>query len=501
MRQVDRLLNSITMYRLVVYGLMVLATLGIMLAATGRLAFSPLQMLVSLGILLVSHYATDYTLGRIWQVPRNSESWLITALILFLILQPAASAGDSLFLAVAGILASASKFLLAWKGKHIFNPAAFAAAALSLTGLLPTAWWIGSSALWVPTLLIGLAVVRKIRRFPLFLSFILTSSLLQAAVFAGTGRPVILGMENALIASPLIFLATIMLTEPATMPPRRNQQIIFGAGVGILYAIPITIGPLSISSEASLLIGNLYAFFVSPKSRVRLQLKEIQKISDRVYNYTFQPDRPLTYLPGQYMQYTLAGVPFDNRGNRRTFTIASSPTEDTLQVGLKYYDPTSMYKYAFSRLQPGATIYASQLAGNFTLKGNEHKKLACVAGGIGITPFRSMVKYLIDTNTQADIVILYAVSDPNELAYRELFEQGAPYGITLVPVITDLSATAGGSIRANLDAALIKKVVPDYRERLFYISGPNAMVDTTKRHLHQLGVTRRNIRTDYFSGY
>jgi ferredoxin-NADP reductase len=501
MKYIDRLLNSITMYRLVVYGLLVLASLGVILAATGRLSFDPLGMILSLAVLMGAHYLTDYTLGRIWKVPRNNESWLITALILFLILHPASSVTEGLLLALAGILASASKFLLTWNGKHIFNPAAFAAATLSLSGLLPTAWWVGSSALWVATALVGLLIVRKIRRFPLLFAFVVTAGFLQAITFFVAGKPVILGLENALIASPLIFLSTIMLTEPATMPPRRNQQLIFGTGVGLLYAIPVSIGPLYVSSEMALLIGNIYAFVVSPKSRVRLQLKEIQKISDRVHSYIFEPDRPLPYLPGQYMEFTLAGVPFDNRGNRRTFTIASSPTEATLQVGLKYYNPTSMYKYTFSKLRPGATIYASQLAGNFTLKGNERKKLAFIAGGIGITPFRSMIKYLIDTKTSGDIILLYNLVDLQELAYKDIFVEAKHYGVTLIPITTNPADISSGAVCSELDASLIKTLIPDYRDRLFYVSGPNALVDKTKHHLQKLGIAKRSIKTDHFSGY
>jgi ferredoxin-NADP reductase len=93
------------------------------------------------------------------------------------------------------------------------------------------------------------------------------------------------------------------------------------------------------------------------------------------------PDRQFKFLPGQYMEWTLAGVPFDSRGNRRTLTIASSPTEREVHLGLKYYNPPSMYKYTFSKLKPGDWLYASQIAGNFTLNGNERKKLAFIAGG------------------------------------------------------------------------------------------------------------------------
>jgi ferredoxin-NADP reductase len=501
MKSIDNFLNNITMYRLVVYVLAALAGLGVVFSFLGRLSSSPTSLVVSLSLLVISAYVVDRGFGRLFKVPTNMESSLITALILFLIIQPADSVTGGVALVIAGAASSASKFLVAWNGKHIFNPAAFAAAILSLTGLQAVTWWVGSSALWPFALLLGLTVVRKIRRVPLFLSFIVVSTLLQYVLFVRAGQPVATGMNHALLASPLIFLSTIMLTEPATMPPRRSLQVIFAALIAILYVTAWELGPFVIYPEVALLIGNIYAFWVSPKLRVRMQLKEIQQISDRVYNYIFQPDRPFNFLPGQYMEWTLADVPYDSRGNRRTFTIASSPTESEVHVGLKYYEPASTYKAAFYRMRPGDHVYASQLAGNFTIQGNEKQKLAFVAGGIGITPFRSMIKYLADANIHCDVTLLYVVSDPHEFAYVTELQEATKVGVKVVPVVTNLSYQAPGVVTAKLSRDLLSQTVPDYAERTFYISGSSPMVDAAKEHLGQLGVKNPQIKTDHFTGY
>jgi ferredoxin-NADP reductase len=501
MKSIDNFLNNITMYRLVVYVLAALAGLGVVFSFLGRLSSSPTSLVVSLSLLVISAYVVDRGFGRLFKVPTNMESSLITALILFLIIQPADSVTGGVALVIAGAASSASKFLVAWNGKHIFNPAAFAAAILSLTGLQAVTWWVGSSALWPFALLLGLTVVRKIRRVPLFLSFIVVSTLLQYVLFVRAGQPVATGMNHALLASPLIFLSTIMLTEPATMPPRRSLQVIFAALIAILYVTAWELGPFVIYPEVALLIGNIYAFWVSPKLRVRMQLKEIQQISDRVYNYIFQPDRPFNFLPGQYMEWTLADIPYDSRGNRRTFTIASSPTESEVHVGLKYYEPASTYKAAFYRMRPGDHVYASQLAGNFTIQGNEKQKLAFVAGGIGITPFRSMIKYLADANIHCDVTLLYVVSDPHEFAYVTELQEATKVGVKVVPVVTNLSYQAPGVVTAKLSRDLLSQTVPDYAERTFYISGSSPMVDAAKEHLGQLGVKNPQIKTDHFTGY
>jgi ferredoxin-NADP reductase/Na+-translocating ferredoxin:NAD+ oxidoreductase RnfD subunit len=501
MKFLDKLLSSITMYRLVVYVLAVLATAGIGASLLGHLSTSPTSMVISLLLLLVSAYLADRGLARYLDIPSNDQSWLITALILFLIIHPATSLVSGLALAVGGAISSASKFVLARRGKHLFNPAALAAVVLGLTGLQPTTWWIGSALFWPTTLLLGLLVVRKIRRFPLWFSFVTTSLLVQIVQIAVQHHGTLPSLQHALFSSPLIFLSTIMLTEPATMPPRRNEQVVFGALVGLLYATGLHLGPLVIYPEVALLIGNIYAYVLSPKFRLRLQLKAVHQISDRVFDYAFQPDHQVSFTPGQYMEWTLAGVPYDSRGNRRTFTIASSPTEDLVHVGIKFYEPASMFKARFAQLRPGDLIYASQLAGNFTLGADACVKVALIAGGIGITPFRSMIKYLTDANIARDVIVLYAVSDPQEFAYVKELREAAKVGVKTMLVVTRPGYSRPPVISAKLSAQLIARTIPDFSERRFLVSGPSVMVDATKEYLKDLDISSSQVMTDHFSGY
>lgn len=501
MNAFDALLNRFTMYRLVVYVLAILSGLSIVFAFMGRIPTSPTELVISAGILVGVAYVTDRVLGKFLNVPTNMESALITGLILFLILQPATNISTGLALALAAAAGIASKFLLAWQGKHIFNPAALGAAVVSLSGLAATTWWVGNSAFWPFTLVLGLVVVRKIRRVPLFVTFAVVTVLLQAVVFITGHQELALSLKQAIIASPLLFLGTIMLTEPATMPPRRREQMIFAAIVAILYVKAWTIGPLAIYPEVALLLGNIYAYAVSPKFRIRLRLTEKRRVSERVYDYVFEPDRPFIFRPGQYMEWTLPGVPYDARGNRRTFTIASSPTESVVHLGVKFNEPASAYKSVLHEIKPGDMMYASQLSGNFTLDGSANKKLLFIAGGIGITPFRSMIKYLTDKNMQTDAVLLYIVGDAQEFAYVRDLQAAASVGIKTVPVVTDLTYQAPGVVSAKVDSHVLQKLVPDIAERTCYVSGPPGMVDGYKHMLGGLGVSRTNIRTDHFSGY
>jgi ferredoxin-NADP reductase len=497
---IDILLNKVTMYRLMVYGLAGISFISLILALTGRLPMDALHMVLSAGILGVSCLVTEFLMAKIWGRPFNHESWLITAMIIFLIFPMANTVVGALTLGVVGGVSSASKFLISWRGKHIFNPAAFAVGLVGILNIETASWWVGSSALWPFTLIFGLLVVRKIRRFSLMITFAIIAIGLQVITFAVTGVPVWSNLGSILTASPLIFLGTIMLTEPATMPPRRSLQVAFAAIVAVLYVEAWKVGPVYIYPEIALLIGNIFAFIVSPKFKESLILKEVQRISERVYNFVFIPSNRFAFEAGQYMEWTLPHVGFDARGNRRSFTIASSPTEETVQLGVKFYNPSSTYKYRLSQMQPGDEIFVSQLAGNFTLRGKAGKKLVFIAGGIGITPFRSMIKNVIDVQERVDITLIYVVGSAEELAYKELFTEAVRHGVKFVPIVTNANSKDGYR-HGQLDANLLKEVIPDSPDRVFYISGPNAMVDRTKHELGKLGVRRRSIKTDHFAGY
>jgi ferredoxin-NADP reductase len=492
LRSIDNWLNSITMYRLLVYGLGLLALLCILLSASHVLTVPLIGMLISLVVVVVGCYLTNHWLANIWHVSSNQESWLITALILFFIMPQSTTVSRAGYLLIAAILAIASKYILAFRAAHIFNPAAFGAAIVGVAGFLSASWWIGSSQLWPVTLLLGVLIVRKIRRFSLVSVFMVVSLLLSFVTAMSGHTDIGQAMRQAATASPLIFLGTIMLTEPSTMPGRRGPQLLFAGLVATLYTLHWQVAGIYIAPELALVLGNVYVFIDRPKSRVRLTLQTINKVSARVYDYVFTTDRPLPHQAGQYMEWTLPGVRQNERGNRRTFTIASAPHEHEVHLGVKFYEPSSSYKKVLQNLQPGDYVYAGQIAGNFVLPKDLKQKLVFIAGGIGITPFRSLVKSIIDTKQQRDAVLLYLVSEPDEVMYKDIFEQAEHHGIKLIEL-------PGG--RDALNLKILQKHIPDCQQRRGYISGPPAMVRATTALLHKAGVKRSNIETDSFTGY
>jgi ferredoxin-NADP reductase len=203
------------------------------------------------------------------------------------------------------------------------------------------------------------------------------------------------------------------------------------------------------------------------------------------------------------MEWTLPGQRVDNRGNRRYFTIASSPTEPDIKLGIKIPEQASSFKQQLVALEQAGSVVASQLAGDFTMPDDVTKKLVFIAGGIGVTPFRSMIQYLNDMQQQRDIVVLYTSSTADEFPYMEIFNAAQQLGVRTECCITKAGCAPPNwrGLVGRLSVDHLTKTVPDYKQRLFYLSGPNAMVQSYETLLHELGVSSQNIKKDYFPGF
>ncbi len=502
-RLIDNLLNRITMYRLVLYYLILLLVVGFVLSAEGVLSYNPYALLLSTAFLLAVCALVNAIFARTFHVPANSESTYITALILALIITPLQSFNDLAFLGWAAVWAMASKYIIAIRGKHLFNPAAFAVALTYFTINQSASWWVGEAHLLPFVLLGGLLIVRKIRRFDMVLSFLLTTLffVLIGSLFSGTGIPA--AVQRLVLYSPLFFFAFVMLTEPLTAPPTRRLRIYYGALVGFLFTPIFHIGGFYTTPEIALLVGNVYSYLVSPKTKLVLRLKEKAQLAPDIYEFTFTPNRKLAFEPGQYMEWTLGHPDADSRGNRRYFTLASAPTENDLRLGVRFYPHSSSFKNALLNLGPDHEVVAGQLAGDFVLPDNPHQKCVFIAGGIGVTPFRSMIQYLLDTHQRRPIVMFYVNHSIDDIVYKDVLDRAErELGIRTIYTVTDnrnLPPNWVGRV-GRITPQWLKKMVPGYKNYVFYISGSIGMVDYFKAVLHQMGVKDSQIKTDFFSG-
>ena len=174
------------------------------------------------------------------------------------------------------------------------------------------------------------------------------------------------------------------------------------------------------------------------KKKLILKLnKKIPATAD-AYDFLFTPNKKLIFKPGQYLGLILGNGDQDGKDRRRYFSIASSPTEADIRIGIKFHFKPNSLTQSMLSLKSGHKLEVSQLAGDFVLSKNKNKKLVFIAGGIGVTPFRSMIKYLLDTkgrvskdgtrhdsveSKRRDIVLLYSNYKPADILYKDIFDK------------------------------------------------------------------------------
>lgn len=200
--------------------------------------------------------------------------------------------------------------------------------------------------------------------------------------------------------------------------------------------------------------------------------------TNEVFSLVLEKPDNFSFYPGQYLDVELIN-------DTRAFTISSSPTENFLMITLK--KGISKFKKFMEKLKIGDTISTSHPAGTFTL--DETSPAIFLAGGIGITPFRSIIKYVLDKKLSTPIVLIYSSND--DFAFKDeldLCQKKLP-NLTIYYLDTSKSDR------------LIKLPTTSYQLLIYYLAGAPKMVDDFASMLLDLGVDEVNIRYDRFDGY
>lgn len=473
------------MYRLMLYFMFTLWVASIFLSLMDILPYNPLDILSS-GIFfgIVCNLA-NYLLAKIFNAKTNLESASITALILTLIVGPLLLMENLLTLTFIGVVAMVSKYVLSLNKKHIFNPTAIAVFLAAMLLKNGASWWIGSAYTLPLIVLGGLLVLIKIKRFGLVAGF-LSVYFLTVFLF-GKGIS-----ANSFLVPPIWFFVFVMLVEPLTSPSTRNKQVFFGAFVAMIYfLLPKVIPGYAYGLETALLAGNLLNLAVSPSFNIIMTFKKKERVARGTWQFFFEPMSRFKFTAGQYLEWTLPHKNPDSRGTRRYFTISSAPEEKEVMLTIKVAEKGSSFKSALMSMEKGKELTASNPQGDFVLPKDKSIPLVFIAGGIGVTPFRSIIKHLLSGGGKRDIVLLYTNNEKKDVAFSKLFDMAKGAGVKTIYVNTKRDG--------HLDSGMIRSLVPDYQKRMFYISGPQPMVKIFEGILGKLGV--KKIKTDFFPGY
>ena len=211
----------------------------------------------------------------------------------------------------------------------------------------------------------------------------------------------------------------------------------------------------------------------------------------------------LQYKAGQYAFFKLDDVAGDPRGQTRCFSLASSPTEqDTILISTRI--GSSAYKQKLGLLQQGGQILAWEPSGEFVLHDDYSRPAIFLSGGIGVTPFRSMIKYATDKVLPLKIVFFNSNSDERRILYREEFDRWRleNKNLTVVYTLTREVRSEWKGERGRIDKAMITRHAGDISRAIFYVCGPSGMVRTIQDLLYDdLHMPRERVKLEEFAGY
>lgn len=503
--RLDTFVGRVTMYRQMTIVLAALVVVAFVASAVGQLFYTPLELALSLVALLVSTVVTGWLIARIVRTKAHVESSVITALIAFFVFIPVGDVSGMLVLALAGTIASASKYVIAWRERHILNPVAVAAIVIAATALGVAGWWIANPVM-LPFVAVGaFLILWRNRRLTVGLTFLVLASVILTVRFGLVGMGVGDSLALAYTSFPMVFLAGFMLSEPLTLPPRRWQQLLVAGIVAVLFSVPYQIGPVYSSPEIALAVGNVVAFAFGQRGALRLALVGSRQLTPTSTEYTFEARRPVRFTAGQYLELALPHRGVDSRGTRRAFSLTSPPSDPRrVSIGVRHAGNgarSSSYKAALASLASGAKLRATWVGGDFVLPSDASTPVVLVAGGIGITPF---ISHLADRSAggsaPSDVVLVYAVSSADELAYSdELVAAGVRVLVTGPETPEGLPPSWEHLGAGRVSSERLAAAIPDLASRHGYVSGSPGFVDHVTGELRRAGA--RRIRTDAFAGY
>jgi ferredoxin-NADP reductase len=231
---------------------------------------------------------------------------------------------------------------------------------------------------------------------------------------------------------------------------------------------------------------------------MKATLHHIDELTDNIRTFWWETEQPVQWTAGQYTELTLKHPKPDDRGVKRWFTISASPTEEMMAITTRFTAETgSTFKKTLAAAEPGLEVDLAEPMGDFVLPKLLQTSIIFVAGGIGVTPIRSMVKWMADTGENRPIKFIWGVNREEDIIFTDTW-QDAKLDPTIV--VGDPSPAWGGE-RGRLNAEMILGLEKPTEDTLIYLSGPEPMLEALEKDLKKHGVDKRQLVTDFFPGY
>jgi ferredoxin-NADP reductase len=223
---------------------------------------------------------------------------------------------------------------------------------------------------------------------------------------------------------------------------------------------------------------------------MHLTLIEKHPETNDVVSFIFQPQEPTTWIAGQFLTLVVPHENPDSHGTEHYFTISAAPYEGHIQITTRLTGST--FKDALNALPIGDTVEAKDIDGDFTLQ-EPKGQYVFIAGGIGITPFHSIIKQLVHEEKHLNAQLIYGNRDAGQIVFKQELEAWAAVNpdFTIQNVISP----------QMIDEETIRSKVPDLQAVTFYVSGPEPMVEALEKTMAGMGIQEDRMIRDYFPGY
>ena len=234
-------------------------------------------------------------------------------------------------------------------------------------------------------------------------------------------------------------------------------------------------------------------------------LEAREEIAEGTMAFHFRKPSGFEFKPGQAIDVILtssASAPGD-QSTRHTFSIVSAPFQDDLVIATRMRD--SAYKRALKSMTVGAQLAIDGPSGSLGLHKDPARAGVLIAGGIGITPFMSMLRQAAKDHRQQRLILLYSNRRPEDAAFLSELQQleGQNPKFRLVATMTQMQAShlpwAGQT--GLITAELVGSAVGDLSAPIFYVAGPPGMVEAMRQTLNGAGIDDDDIRSEAFYGY
>jgi len=243
---------------------------------------------------------------------------------------------------------------------------------------------------------------------------------------------------------------------------------------------------------------------VAESSKVLIKLKDRQEIAEGTFTFHFEKPANFKFTPGQFIDITLQNPPeTDSEGNARGFSIASAPYEDTIMVATRMRD--TAFKRVLRSVPVGTEVKVEGPFGNLRLHNDRSRAAVVLTGGIGITPFRSILLHVAKEKLPQRIILFYANRRPEDAAFlvelRQLEKQIQDFKLIACMTEMQKSSQSWTGERGTINSAMLEKYLKGAASPVYYITGPPAMVNAMHLMLADSGVDDDNIRIEEFAGY